>query len=717
MLKVREAYPKDVGRGKVRISSEAFKKLKASPGEIVIIEKKRKGAAIVWHAPPGSDKDAIMMDGEIRRNAGASLNDYVYLKSVRARPAKRVYLAPVDTKINVDQDFERFIHARLMDRALITGNIISVSLFGSPLSFIVKKTAPSGVVHITPHTQISVSAEPAGELLESVGIRYEDIGGLREELRKTRELIELPLRRPELFRRLGIDPPKGVLVYGPPGCGKTLLARAVANESEANFYAINGPEITSKYYGESEAKLRDLFKKAEETSPSIIFIDELDAIAPRREEVTGEAEKRVVAQLLTLMDGLKVRGNIVVIGATNRVEAVDPALRRPGRFDREIEIKMPERKARKEILLIHTRGMPLAEDVYVDKLAEITYGYTGADLEALCKEGAMKALRRYLPKINLEEEIPEDLLDEMIVTMGDFVKAYKDIIPTHMREVEILVPNVKWEDVGGLKEVKRELQEAIDWPLNYPERFKKLGITPRKGVLLYGPSGTGKTLLAEAVASQSGVNFIPVKGPELLSKWVGESEKGVRKVFARARTAAPAIIFFDEVEALVPRRGGGDASGVTDRVISQVLTEMDGINRLHDVIIIAATNRPDLVDDAIFRPGRIDLMLYIPPPDENERLEILKILTRETELGQGVDLRELSNMTQYYTGADLEAVVREAALNTLRRDKSTVVVKRIDFLEALEKIKPSLADRIIKWYEDYYKRAKDMRYSLPMAIT
>ncbi len=716
-LKVKEAYPKDVGRGKVRVSNEAFKKLLAKPGDVILIQKRRKAVAIVWHSLPGAERDVIMMDGEIRRNAGASLNDFVRVRKTDGKAAKKVFLAPVDAKINVDSDFERFVHARLIDRALLAGNLVSVNLFGSPLTFVVKKTSPSAIITVTPHSAISVASQPVGELMDRVGIRYEDIGGLKEETNKTREMIELPLRRPELFRRLGIEPPRGVLLHGPPGCGKTLLARAVANESEASFFAINGPEITSKYYGESEAKLREIFRKAEENSPSIIFIDELDALAPRREEVTGEAEKRVVAQLLTLMDGLKTRGHIVVIGATNRLEAVDPALRRPGRFDREIDIKMPDQKGRREIFMIHTRGMPLAEDVNLEKISERCYGYTGADVNALCKEAAMKALRRYMPMINLEEEVPEELLDRMTVTMEDFYVAYKEIIPTHMREVEVVVPRVSWDDIGGLEEVRRDLREAVEWPVRYADKFKKLGISPRKGILLYGPPGTGKTLLAEAVASQSGMNFITIKGPELLSKWVGESEKGVRKVFARARTAAPSIIFFDEVEALIPRRGYADSSGVTNRVISQVLTEMDGINRLHDVIIVAATNRPDLVDEAIFRPGRIDLILYVPPPNEDDRLEILRIHTRDTKLSANVDLRELAATTDFYSGADLESLVRESALNALRRDISASEVNRGDFDKALIKMRPSLNDRMISWYVEYRKRTKDMRHTLPVAIT
>ncbi|RLG60846.1 AAA family ATPase, partial [Candidatus Geothermarchaeota archaeon] len=539
-------------------------------------------------------------------------------------------------------------------------------------------------------------------------VTYEDIGGLAEEIQKIREMVELPLKHPELFRHLGIEPPKGVLLYGPPGCGKTLLARAVANEADANFYAINGPEITSKYYGESEAKLRNIFKKAEENAPSIIFIDEIDAIAPKREEVTGEAEKRVVSQLLTLMDGLNARGNVIVIAATNRIDAIDPALRRPGRFDREIELKVPDQRGRLEILQIHVRGMPLADDVDLEKLAEMTHGYTGADLAALCREAAMKALRRCLPMVDVEEEeIPKNILDQIAVCMDDFLKAYKEIVPTALREVEIQIPNVRWSDIGGLAEVKKKLKEAVEWPIKWPEKFRKWNITPVKGILLYGPPGTGKTLLAQALATECNLNFIAVRGSELLSKWVGESEKGVRRIFMRARLAAPSIIFFEEVEALAPKRGIS-VTDVMDRVISQLLTEIDGITRLSDVIVIAATNRPDLIDEALLRPGRIDLMLYTPPPNELERLEILKIHTRSFDMDEGVDLEEIARKTDYYTGADLASLCREAAMNALRRNPNANRIIMEDFLKALETIKPSLNEQIIKWYEEFQKT---VRYS------
>ena len=716
-LRVKEALPKDFGKGRVRISRKVMNALNVKDGDVVLVEKRRAAVAVVWPLPESYGDDVILMDKELRNNTGASIDDIVWVKKTAARDASKVLLAPVDTRIDVDQSLEGIIHARLINRPVLKGNTVILNLFGSYLTFKVRKTVPLGPVIIRDYTKVIVSKEPVGERVEDLDVRYEDIGGLKKEIEKIREMVELPLKYPELFRRLGIEPPKGVLLYGPPGCGKTLLAKAVANESEANFFAINGPEITSKYYGESEARLREIFKKAEENAPSIVFIDELDAIAPKREEVTGEAEKRVVAQLLTLMDGLKGRGQVIVIGATNRVDAIDPALRRPGRFDREIEIRIPDEKGRLEILQIHTRGMPLADDVDLKKLASITHGYTGADLEALCKEAAMKALKRYLPLVEqYEGEIPREILDQMVVTMDDFMEAYKEIVPTAMREVEISIPKVRWEDIGGLEDVKRQLREAIEWPLKYKDKFRKMGITPPKGILLYGPPGTGKTLLAQAIASETNMNFIAVKGPELLSKWVGESEKGVRRVFRRARMAAPAIIFFDEIEALVPQRGT-DASGVMDRVISQFLTELDGISRLEDVVVIGATNRPDLIDRALLRPGRMDLLIYVPPPDKEARLSILKIHTRNMRLAPDVDLEKIAEMTEYYTGADLAAVVREAAMNALRRDLNAEHVTMDDFLEALSKIGPSLNDKIIAWYEEYNKKLVAKKMNLPPAIT
>ena len=611
-------------------------------------------------------------------------------------------------RLNVDEDFTNFVKNRLMERTFTEGDTTLVMMLGHAIPFTVVRTRPHGIVRITHDTQVHIRSEPVPEIRGVPRTTYEDIGGLHEEIQRIREMVELPLRHPELFQRLGIDPPKGVLLHGPPGCGKTLLARAVANESEANFFSINGPEIMSKFYGESEARLREIFQQAQQNAPSIIFIDEIDAIAPKREEVTGEVERRVVAQLLALMDGLAARGNVIVIGATNRPDALDPALRRPGRFDREIEIGVPDKQARYEILQIHTRGMPLAEDVDLKKLAEMTHGYTGADIAALCRETAMKALRRYLPEINLEEErIPPSVLEKMEIRMEDFLNAYKEITPTAMREVYVEIPTVHWEDIGGLEDVKKELREAVEWPLKNPEIFKRFGIRPPKGILLYGPPGCGKTLLARAVATESEANFITIKGPEVFSKWVGESEKAVREVFRKARMAAPAVIFFDEFDSLVPRRGMGVGdSMVTERVISQLLTEMDGIMRLEDVVVIAATNRPDIIDPAVLRPGRFDRLIYVPTPDEKARLEIFKIYTKNMPLAKDVNLEELARATKGYSGADIEALCREAALNALRRDLNAKEVTKADFDAAMEKIGPSISPEIEEWYKSFMRQIR-----------
>ncbi len=598
-----------------------------------------------------------------------------------------------------------------MERTFVEGDTTLVMMLGHAIPFIVTKTRPHGIVRITYDTNLQILKEPVPEAKGMPRTTYEDIGGLREEIQRIREMVELPLRHPEIFQRLGIEPPKGVLLHGPPGCGKTLLARAVANESEANFFSINGPEIMSKFYGESEARLREIFQQAQQNSPSIIFIDELDAIAPKREEVTGEVERRVVAQLLALMDGLSGRGNVIVIGATNRPSALDPALRRPGRFDREIEIGVPDKQGRVEILLIHTRGMPLAKDVDLKKLAEMSHGYTGADLSALARETAMKALRRYLPEINLEEErIPPSVLEKMEIRMEDFLNAFREITPTAMREVYIEVPAVHWDQIGGLEEVKEDLREAVEWPLKNPELFKRMGIRPPKGILLFGPPGCGKTLLARAVATESEANFVSIKGPEVFSKWVGESEKAIREVFRKARMASPAVIFFDEFDSLVPRRGMGYAdSGVTERVISQLLTEMDGLITLEDVVIIAATNRPDIVDPAVLRPGRFDRLIYVPEPDEKARLEIFKIYTKEIPLTKDVDLEALANKTKSYSGADIDAVCREAALNALRQNIQSKEVTLADFQKALEKIGPTISPEMEAWYKGFMKSIRRVK--------
>ena len=711
-LRVADARQRDVGRGIARISPRVMRKLGITAGDVIEIIGRKRTTAIAWPAYANDrDEDIIRIDGMTRENAGVSLNDYVIVRKADVKNAVSVTIAPTDVRFReVDRELENFVRNRLINRPVVEGDMVRVPYAYRPLTFTIVRTRPKGIVRITYNTRLKLLPEPV-EGIRVPRVTYEDIGDLKEAIRKIREMVELPLRHPELFQRLGIEPPKGVLLYGPPGCGKTLLARAVANESDAAFFAINGPEIMSKYYGESEARLREIFEKAEKSAPAIIFIDELDAIAPKREEVTGEVERRVVAQLLALMDGLKGRGQVIVIGATNRINAIDPALRRPGRFDREIEIGVPDRQGRLEILQIHTRGMPLADDVDLEKLADITHGYTGADLAALCREAAMKALRRYLPKIDLEQErIPVEVLEQMEVRMEDFMAAYKEITPTAVREVYIEIPRVRWSDIGGLEDVKQELREAVEWPLKYPDRFKKLGIKPPKGILLYGPPGCGKTLLAKAVATESEANFIAVRGPELMSKWVGETERGIREVFRKARTAAPAIIFFDEIDALVPRRGMGYAdSGVTERAVSQLLTEMDGIAVLEDVVVIGATNRPDILDPAILRPGRFDRLIYVPPPDEKARLEIFKIHTRNMPLAEDVDLEQLAKMTQGYSGADIEAVCREAAMNALRRDIKAEKVTWADFEKALAKVGPSITPDVEKWYRSFAQRFKKVQ--------
>jgi len=700
-LRVVEARQRDVGYGIARIDREVGASAGFQTGDVVEIIGRKVTAATLWLGYMEDEKDAIRIDGYIRNNAGVSLNEWVTIREAKVSEAQLVVLAPVNSSIKPDENFTRLVKSRLIEYPIVQKNVIPVMFFGNLFTFAVLQTKPQGVVKITPRTRLIIHSRAMQEKVLKTTVTYEDIGGLHEQIQRIREMIELPLRYPELFQKLGIEPPKGVLLYGPPGCGKTLLAKAVATEAEANFILVNGPEIMNKYYGESEARLREIFRKAEENAPSIIFIDEIDAIAPKRSEVTGEVEKRVVAQLLALMDGLESRGQVIVIGATNRPNALDPALRRPGRFDREIEIGIPDRNARREILQIHTRGMPLAEDVDLDRLAEITKGYTGADLAALCREAAMKAIRRILPSIDFSEErIPPEILDKLVVTMKDFLDAFKEITPTALREIEIEIPNVRWEDIGGLEDVKRQLVESIEWPLKYPEKFERMGIKPPKGILLYGPPGCGKTMLAKAVATEAEANFISVKGPEIFNKWVGESEKAVREIFRKARQAAPCIIFFDEIESVVTKKDlVEDSSGVSSRVTSQILAEMDGIEELTDVIVIGATNRPDLLDPAILRPGRFDKLIYVPPPDEKSRYQILKIYTRKMPLAPDVSLKELAMRTEMYSGADLAALCREAAMNALRRNLDAEYVTRQDFEQALEIVKPSITPQLLKEYE------------------
>ena len=716
-LRVGDAKQRDVARGIARIDQKTMEKLQVSAGDVIEIIGKKKTSAIAWPAySEDQGREIIRIDGFTRKNAGVSINEYVTVRRAEVKDAMSIVLAPIDMRLNVDEDFTNFVKNRLMERTFIEGDTTLVMMLGHPVQFSVMKTRPHGIVRLTYDTKLQILTEPAPEAKGVPRTTYEDIGGLKEEIQRLREMVELPMRHPEIFQRLGIDPPKGVLLHGPPGCGKTLLARAVANESDANFFSINGPEIMSKFYGESEARLREMFQQAEKNAPAIIFIDELDAIAPKREEVTGEVERRVVAQLLALLDGLTSRGNVIVIGATNRPNALDPALRRPGRFDREIEIGIPDKQGRYEILQIHTRGMPLAKDVDLKKLAEITHGYTGADLAALGRETAMKALRRYLPEIDLEaERIPPSVLEKMEVTMADFMNAFKEITPTAMREVAIEVPTVHWDDVGNLEEVKQDLKESVELPLKNPQVFQRMGINPPKGILLFGPPGCGKTLLARAVATESEANFIAIKGPEVFSKWVGESEKAIREVFRKARMSSPAVVFFDEIDSLVPRRGSGFGdSGVTDRVISQLLTEIDGIASLQDIVILAATNRPDIVDPAVLRPGRFDRLIYVPEPDEKGRQRIFEIHTKGMPLAKDVDLKELARMTKGYSGADIESLCREAAMIAIRRDINSKQVTFADFRQALKKIGPSISPDMENWYKGFMRQIRKAQKPAPL---
>lgn len=700
---VAEARPRDVGRRIVRIGKKEMFQLDLSTGDVVEIVGKKTASALVW---PGYSEDEgkkiIRMDGLIRRSAGVAIGDYVKIRRVdKVENASEVVFIPLGVRLsNVDEEFLNYVREKLIDTPLTEGDSIAIPFFGGQaLGLTVVRVKPRGFVKVTSDTRLQVVSEEAAEKYAIPRVTYEDIGGLQEEIRRIREMVELPLRHPELFQRLGIEPPKGVLLHGPPGTGKTLLAKAVANESDATFFSINGPEIMSKFYGESEERLRRVFQEAQEKAPSIIFIDEIDAIAPKREEVGGEVERRVVAQLLALMDGLKARGDVIVIGATNVPNMIDPALRRPGRFDREIEIGVPDKQGRLEILQIHTRSMPSDKDVDLKKLAEMTHGYTGADLAALSREAAMKALRRYLPEIKLDEKIPPLVLEKMVVNEEDFMNAFKEITPTAMREVYAEVPTVRWEEVGGLEEIKQRLREMVELPIKSQEKFEKLGITPPKAILLYGPPGCGKTLLARAVATESEANFISIKGPEVFSKWVGESEKAIREVFRKARLASPSIIFLDEADALAPRRGMSMAdSGVTERVVSQLLTEMDGLTPIERIVIIGATNRPELLDPAIMRPGRFEVVLYVPPPDEASRLQILKIHTKKMPL-EGVSLEEVAGKTEGYSGADLEALCREAGLNALRRDANKVA--KDDFEKALQTVKPSLRKEVLLKYKKF----------------
>ncbi|MGZ5547070.1 MAG: CDC48 family AAA ATPase [Nitrososphaeraceae archaeon] len=707
-LKVAEAEQRDIGRKIVRLDPDAAQSLNVMTGDALELSSFGKNAVLLsW---PGRDKDRgtglVRIDGYTRNKLDVGIGDTIEVKKVESKDAKSITLAPTEPLriIGAEQYLAESLNGQLMSK----GDIIPLNVMGQRIDLVVISTDPTGPIIINDATKVTVSEDSAKAVQASQegkvpSITYEDIGGIRNEIARVREMIELPLRHPELFKRLGVEAPKGVLLHGPPGTGKTLLAKAVANETNANFYSIGGPEIMSKYYGESEEKLRNVFEQAEKNAPSIIFIDEIDSIAPKREEVSGEVERRIVAQLLSLMDGLKSRGKVVVIGATNRVNAIDPALRRPGRFDRELEIGVPDREGRLEILQIHTRGMPLAKDVNLEKLADISHGFVGADLQSLSKEAGMRSLRRILPNIDLSSEsIPSDTLRKIIVTMNDFMDVIKEMEPSAMREVFVEIPDIRWEDIGGLAPIKQEMQEAVEWPLKYQGIFTFADAMPPKGILLYGPPGTGKTLMAKAAANESEANFISIKGPELLSKWVGESEKGVREIFRKARQAAPCIIFFDEIDAIAPKRGGdfGD-SHVTERLISQLLTELDGLEILTNVVVIGATNRPDIVDAALLRPGRFDRLLYVPPPDRDSRVQIIKIHIKKKPLDDVVDIEKLADQTEGYTGADIASLSSAAVMLALREHvskykdpkeaedhKEELKIHMKHFEDAMKKIRP-----------------------------
>jgi len=697
-LTVADALVTDSGRGIARIDSKSRKLLDVVSGDIIEIKGKIKStAAVVWQAHPSDEGlGFIRIDGYIRQNVGVGIGDKVFVSKADVKDAERIVLAPPPgQKMPLSPDFAEYAKRKWEGKPMSKGDVVPIPMFGIVFNFLVVQVVPHGIVRVTKETDLIVKEEPVSESLVRIGeVHYEDIGGLKNEIQKIREMVELPIRYPELFERLGIEPPKGVLLYGPPGTGKTLLAKAVANESDANFISISGPELVSKFVGESEEKLRMIFKEANEKAPSIIFMDEIDAIAPKREEATNEVERRMVSQLLTLMDGISKRGQVIVLAATNRPEAIDPALRRPGRFDREIEIGVPDRNARKEILQIHTRNMPLAKDVDLDELANITHGYTGADLSALVREAAMATLRSILPKIIDKQHIPAEILNELQVTKEHFMEALRNIQPSALREVFVERPNVHWSDIGGLDKVKEELKEAVELPLKKPEAFEKMGIRPVKGVLLVGPPGVGKTLLAKAVATERESNFISIKGPEVLSKYVGESEKTVREIFRKARLAAPCIIFIDEIDSIASARGSEDEfdSGVSRRVVDTLLTEMDGLAGLKNVVVLAATNRPEAIDPALLRPGRFDRIIEIPMPDAETRLAIFKVHTKNMPLDKSVNLEELANQTDGYTGAEIENICREAGMNAIRANRDYVT--RDDFQKALQEVKPTIPKEV-----------------------
>ena len=704
-MRVGEAKQRDIGKKRARIGPDAMDYLQVTPGDVIQINAKRSTCAIVW--PTDEDEkypDTIRIDGQTRKNLGVALSDVVEINKVTAKPAKSVTLTPIADQVTVDKEFTDFVKNRLKGLPLSQSDEISVMILGNAMDFKIEKISPKGIVRIERATNLTILSEVSED--KKSRITYEEVGGLQEEIKVMREIVELPLRHPELFVRLGIEPHSGVLLYGPPGCGKTLLAKVLASESDARMFSINGPEIMNKYYGETEAKLRDIFKEAKENSPSIIFIDEIDAIAPKREEAYGDVEKRVVAQLLALMDGLTDRGNVVVLGATNRPDSVDPALRRPGRFDREMEISVPNADGRLEVMQIHTRGMPIADDVNLKSLASELHGYTGADMKSLCREAAIRSIRRYLPEIDLEtEKIPTKVLQTMEVKLIDFYDAMHGVIPTAMREFYVERSKVFWEDVGGLEESKHILQDNLIVAMNDPEKFSKMGIKPPKGALLYGPPGCGKTILARALATESGGNMILVRGPEILSKWVGESEKAIREIFRKAKASSPCVIIFDELDSLAKMKNGEEGGGIGENILSQMLTEMEE-GTTSRVVIIGITNRPDLIDSSMLRTGRLDLNVFVNPPDEKGRLEIIKILTDGMPLSKDVDLHEISVATQSYSGADLASLCREAAVEAMQNNSKEITSK--DFAKGLKRIRPSITKEVETWYEKIKEGASNI---------
>lgn len=693
-MQIGEAKQRDVGKKRVRVSPQIMTNLHVIPGDVIEITGHKSSYAIVW--PPYDDEKSnniIRIDGQTRKNVGALLNDVVKIRKSTIKNAKSVVLMPINDVVTIDKEFTDFVKNRLKGLPLSHDDDISVMILGNSIDFKVKKISPKYVVKIDKNTDLIILKESTFD--KKIRVTYEEVGGLNEEIKAMREIVELPLRHPEVFSKLGIEPHSGILLYGPPGCGKTLIAKVLASESEANMYSINGPEIMNKYYGETEAKLRDIFKEAKDKSPSIIFIDEIDAIAPKREEAYGDVEKRVVAQLLALMDGLTDRGNVIVLGATNRPDSVDPALRRPGRFDREVEISVPNVDERLEILQIHTRGMPIAENVNLKILSTELHGYTGADIRSLCREGAMKAIRRYLPKIDLEtEKISSEILQSMDIQLSDFYDAMHEVVPTAMREFYVEQPKIWWHEVGGLQKVKKILNDNLVSAINNPDKFFSMGIKPPKGALLYGPPGCGKTLLARALATESGGNMILVRGPEILSKWVGESEKAIREIFRKAKNSSPCIIIFDELDSIA-RFKSNDEKNHGETILSQLLIEIE--NSLSSrVVIIGITNRPDLLDMSLLRPGKLDLMLHVKHPDEKERLEIIKILTNSMPISNDVKLEELSVSTKNYSGADISALCREAAVHAMQNNSNKIC--NVDFSIGLKIIKPSITKEIENWY-------------------